>query len=68
MGLRSRIILKVVLYQIIDALTVEVVESYFTWLSFVADSTITVVSVNILQSILIRFITSEFYAVIAHVV
>lgn len=68
MGLRSRIILEVVLYQIIDALTVEVVESYFTWLSFVADSTITVVSVNILQSILIRFITSEFYAVIAHVV
>lgn len=57
-----------ILCQIIDALTVEVVESYFTWLSFVADSTITVVSVNILQSILIRFITSEFYAVIAHVV
>jgi hypothetical protein len=32
------------LCQMIDDLTVEVVESYFTWFSFVADSTITVVS------------------------
>lgn len=45
MGLKSAIILKVQpLCQMIDDLTVEVVESYFTWFSFVADSTITEVS------------------------
>jgi len=44
-GLKSAMILQVrPLCQMIDDLTVEVVESYFAWFSFVADSIITVVS------------------------